>query len=962
MRSIWRVEMLGTLQAVGEDAAVSRFRTRRVGLLLAYLAYFSERSHSREELAEMLWPECEPELGRRNLRQTLSSLRRPLEPPGVPAGAVLTAKQGRVSLNLEFVNTDVAEFKAAVRSERTDDLRRAVEVYRGDLLPGHYEDWVLRERLHLEDLYVSALKQLVKVCEAEGRVDEGIHYVRLALAKDNLQEDLHAALMRFYIASERSASALQHFEDWRATAERELNDEPGLETRRLAERARRSVPATVGETIAVVPLEPARSERSQIIRLPVQLTRFFGREEDRERALGSLLEGVRLVSFLGPAGTGKTRLSVEVGRRLAEQQGWNVWFVSLADYADGAQLLSAVCEGMRLPTEAGNSPLEAISANLSGAKNLLILDNLEHILESAIPRVQSLLTDVPNVAILVTSRHSLKLEGEHEMDLGTLPIPKDESDLAGLAEAASVQLFVDRAQAVVPDFQLTAHNSRAVAAICTQLDGLPLALEIAAGLSHAFTPLQMLQNLEHRLELLRSRRRDLSERHRSLRAAIDYSYELLSPELQRFFMALSVFRGGVTLEAADRVCGVGATLRMTLDLQERSLLRADEAAEGSPARFRLLESFREYGAELLSGEELGDLKARHAAYYREQGKAAAQHDRENLLAALRFYFDEGQPSECVALLVALHGFTMVGHDVTRALAVDPRFDSFEPLDQIMLLRLLADAHLYPSEFEESYRVSERALEIARRIGREDQVAICKRGVGVAAGYLGRREEGIALTREFLAYAEKVGDLRMMEHAYNAIGTELWVMGRGEEARKEFDGALLAARKLHGSEIPWQVHYNQGRVRLDAGELDDGMQFANDGVRASKLKNEELGLSMCLSLVARYHRLKGNQTAALATSHESMVRRRKVGFSFWTLLALMEHAMILAEIGRSAEAATLLAASRGVTRLNRVMDDREFSATVDRVKSQLSETAFEQAWAEGLGMNMDEAFWFAARFR
>jgi len=979
--------MLGTLQAEAEagELVITRFRTRRVGLLLAYLAYYPDRSHSREELAEMLWPDCDPEFARQNLRQALASLRRHLEPPSVPSGAVLVAKQARISLNSAHVTTDVAEFtrllKAATsatsNARKIEKLKRAVDIYRGDLLPGYYEEWVQRERLHLEDLLVSALQSLIYACEVEGQVDEAIHFVRMALAKDHLKEDLHAALMRLYLSAERPASALQHFQEWKETLASEFGDEPGDEILDLAERARVGAPLVGGRRGNTPVAEQAAGEPEEaetIVRLPVQLTRFFGRTRERDRVVGELAEmRARLVSLLGPAGTGKTRLSIEVGRRLADDHGWNVWFVPLADYSDASLALDAVATAMRLRNEAGNGSLEVLRAHLTGRKNLLILDNLEHILEGVVPTVEALLREIPGISLLATSRQCLKLGGELEVDLDALPIPGEDVVLPQeLAEFPSVQLFADRAQSVMPDFQITPHNARAIASICSHLDGLPLALEIAAGLSNAFTPSQILQNFDHPLELLRSRRRDLSSRHRSLRAAIDYSYALLTPEQQRFFAELSVFRGGFTIEAANRIClsGSGRTkakcMRMVLDLQERSIVRSEEAAEGHPARFRLLESFREYGMEHLSAEDELSLRERHATYFFEKKRPSgtephADGDRENRLAALRFFVEQGRSHECVTMLHSIHEYSTVGHDTIRELARSPNFDTFDPVDQIMLLRLLADAHLYPSEFEESLRVAEQALAVSEKIGREDLVAICHRGVAVSALYLGKREEAVAHTLKFVAYADKVGDTRMIEHGYNALGGEYWSNGDFPAAFAAFESALVAATKLYGSsELPWPMLYNMARVRLDTGLLDDGMPYAAEGLRLATARGDEYGVSMCLYLVALYHRLKGNLVAALATSHEMLLKRRKAGFVYWTLNAIQGHASILVAMGRYREAATLFAASRGVTKLKRVVDLQEHESGVALARENLSEWDFEQAWAEGLAMSMDEAFRFAVK--
>jgi len=978
MKPMWRVEMLGTLQARSEDATIVRFRTRKVGLLLAYLAYHSGRSHSRDELADMLWPDTEPEHARRNLRQALSSLRHHLEPPPLPTGAVLVTKQGSVSLNGAYVATDVAELHARVRraatvsdeAERIQELSNAVGLFRGELLTGYYEEWVQRERLQLEDLLVSTIQNLIHAYEAQGQLEEAIRYVHLAIAKDHLKEDLHGTLIRLYLASERPASARRHFEEWRQIVNSELGDEPSQVLRELIERlpGPRLVPPK-GPGTPLLKIE----EKAMTVDLPLQLTRFFGREAERQRAVEEFtIHGSRLVTFTGPAGMGKTRLAIETARELADRHGWNVWFVGLADIADGSLLLDAAAKALRLRPEAGVSPTEALNAHLSGERNLLILDNLEHIVEDAAPQVLSLLHEVPVANLLVTSRQALKLGGEREIDVEALGVPNEEgavpTGLSDLAAFPSVRLFADRAQAILPDFQITAHNFRVVGEICRRLDGLPLALEIAAGLSGTFTPSQILKNLENRLEILRTRRRDLSLRHRSLRAAIDYSYDILPDDLRRLFVELSVFRGGFSLDAVSAICLVGTTparkpgdwLRMILDLQERSLLRSEEANENAPPRFRLLETFREYGAERLEESAKVALRQRHAEFFLHFPREKGDQERENQRAALQFYFERRDISECVTLLQALHSFTFVGRETILSLTDSPEFDEFKPLDRIILLRLLANAHLYTSQFEESHRVSVQALKIAEAVRLEDQVAICRRGISVAAGYLGHTEEAITHDREFAAYAEKTGDLRMMENAYNGLGFDHWLNGNLPEALATFHQAHKASLKLHHGEPIWLVLYNLARVSLDMERLDDGFEFANEALRLAQGKEDDFGVSMSLSLVVRYQRLKGNLTAALATNHEALIKRRKAGFLYWTQMAIQDHASILEAMGRTKEAATLLASSRGIMKAKREPDIQEHRSIAEKIRANLPADQFEQAWAEGLALTLEQAFQTALR--
>ncbi len=800
MRSIWHIELLGTLQAKSEFETISRFRTRRVGLILAYLALFSNQSHSREELAFLLWPEEDEEVARRNLRQALSSLRRHLEPPPLPHGSVLTVKQSNIGLNVELVTTDVGEFeKLAKRASklnsadaRMDALEQALSHYKGVLLPGVYADWVQSERQRLEDEYVAALKGLAKLAKSTGKAENAVSHLRLALAKEPLDEELHTALISLYLETGRPTQALRQYTDLENALEAELNCKPGREAQELSARARSAGASRppeepiVAERLAQEPHEAplAIVARPKQVQLPVRLTRFHGRSKEIETVLGLLLdESSRLVSLVGPAGVGKTRLSHEASARLGEQFDWNVWFVPLADISSGTMLLDTIADVLNARRDERLSALDQIKLLVKGTQNLIVLDNLEHILESVAPEVRYLLAELPGAKFLATSRQSLKIEGEREIEIEPLPFPNpgatadalSQEALAELSQFPSIQLFINRCQSIHPDYQLTVNNARTVSAICERLEGLPLALEIGAGLTNAFTAGQLLQNLDNRLDILKNRRRDAISRHRSLRAAIDYSYELLSPELQRFFSALSVFRGGFTISAADRICAgwievevktaVGKRrqqercLRMLLDLQERSLLRADDALASQEARFRLMEAFREYGREQLSQSEEESLQERHALYYYELVRKAAEissrevglmvrAERDNVSAALQTLTETGRLEETIRLL------DYSGHrgpggrsrqmesGLVQRLVGDPRLKDVPGEHVVTLQRMLANIALYDGDYEAAEIACGRALDIARAIDSPQAIAISYNALAVVYGYRGDNEKAL----------------------------------------------------------------------------------------------------------------------------------------------------------------------------------------------------------------------------
>jgi predicted ATPase/DNA-binding SARP family transcriptional activator len=469
--------------------------------------------------------------------------------------------------------------------------------------------------------------------------------------------------------------------------------------------------------------------------LPLQLTRFFGREAEIARLCSILIsppasreaqrtrrrtgedpdpfnseslrdlcvsceaggelaahKACRLLTLTGLGGSGKTRLALEVAERLRTPFHGAVWFIPLQDLTDARLIPDKLLDVLRLPRSPQIEPIEQAAAFLSRQPSLLLLDNFEHLVEHGAPLVQTLLEQTPALTCLVTSRQRLNLAGEQEFPVAPLPVPttapdktdpsdppnpSDPTDPALLIQCPSVALFLDRAQATRPDFQLTRTNAAAVMGVCARLEGLPLALELAAARIGALAPAQILERLSQRFDLLATTRRGAAPRHRSLRAALEWSYQLLSPELQRFFARLSVFQGGWTLEAVEAVCDEPNALQYLEQLRECTLVQAAEA--GGEMWFRLLETLREYGAEQLGSEEREAVAHRHASYYLAVAERADQvawferleRELDNLRAALAWLEGSRRIQEARRLGAALREFvTPVAGDGTPGYSGD----------------------------------------------------------------------------------------------------------------------------------------------------------------------------------------------------------------------------------------------------------------------------------------------------
>ncbi|MGH2699560.1 MAG: ATP-binding protein, partial [Actinomycetota bacterium] len=395
--------------------------------------------------------------------------------------------------------------------------------------------------------------------------------------------------------------------------------------------------------------------------LPLQLTSFVGREGEIAK-VRHLLDRTRLLTLSGPGGTGKTRLALQVATDVLTEYRDGAFFVDLSAVTDPALVPSAVARVLRVEEVAERPILEAVKDHLSSKELLLVLDNFEQVAEAA-PAVEMLLTAAPGLRVLVTSRVVLSLRGEQEYPVPPLEPPDVDGllDLQALRRVDSVRLFTDRAVAVSPRFQVTEKNAAAVAAITARLDGLPLAIELAATRAKVLTPEQMLPRLQECLSVLTSGAKNLPERQRTLRGAITWSHELLEPSERGLFARLSVFTGGWTLEAAEVVC-VPEELGLDIldglsSLVDQSLIRRSESDGGDP-RFSMLETIREFGQEqLMVRGERDLLRRRHAGHFLELAVEAESHliaedqgqwldlcDREhaNIRAALRWAIEAGE--------------------------------------------------------------------------------------------------------------------------------------------------------------------------------------------------------------------------------------------------------------------------------------------------------------------------------
>jgi predicted ATPase len=654
-------------------------------------------------------------------------------------------------------------------------------------------------------------------------------------------------------------------------------------------------------------------------RLPAFFTRFFGREDERAELHRLLADPcVRLVTLSGAGGTGKTRLVIEVARErqkialLSEV----VWFAPLADLSDSRLLPGALADSLGLERPGPADLTEQVVAHLSAcSRSLLVLDNFEQLVDADGPAlVRTLLERVPTLTCLVTSRKRLLIDAEREFVVGPLRPPREcaRDEERGdperlLGACACVALFVERAQQARPDFQITRRNAPAIAQLCDRLDGIPLALELAAARANVLSPAQMMaQLLEGRGDLLVSRRRDLVPRHRSLRAAIEWSWRLLSPDLQRFFAALSVFRGGWTVEAAEAVCEEPLALDCLAQLREASLLLTKENSDGS-IRFALLETLREFADEQLPDEARAHLQRRHAEYY----LALAEHEEPRLegthqQTALCVLAAEDDNLRAVFAACAAAGWTAWELRLAAALAAYWNIRSYvdegrerletalrrdkkertEPTREraraLYGAALLADLQENPAAGR-SY-VTE-ALAIWRRL--EDNAGIIRalRALGSMERNTGHFAAAGDYLRQALDLCRATNDNKAEAHVLYQIGSLVFNQYDLEEARLWYEQALRANEHFGDRLLEAHCTTNLGAVAFYQKRFTAAGSLLEQGRELYSTIGHTVGEAYCLWHLAEVAEAQGDLATARTLATQSLRLRHRLGQKveiLWTL--------------------------------------------------------------------------------
>lgn len=954
--SLCRVELFGGLRLVTPAQTLTHFRTRKTALLLAYLSVHLHQTHPRETLVDLLWEDSDLETGRTSLRVALSSLHKQFEQAGVPPGEVFSSDHFGICLRSSAVSTDLREMEQNIRlgrhaadpEEAILYLQRAIDPY--DVpLQGFYEEWVLQLQQQVQERYFRTLDELVQRLEQAGRRDDAQEYALRGIACDPLREEPRMALMRIYLARGYPMEARRVYQGWEQLVHEVLDADPSRAMQQLSRQA-----------------EADAQQKRQSVQmlcesaLPSTPARLFGREREVTWLMEQLRKDTsRLTTITGEGGLGKTALATEVARRLVGE-GRRTWMVDASEVRHRDALLEQILHTLGAAPDTEGAMSLAIRA-LGGYPSVLVLDNFEQMDPTGVEMVSELLQALPLLQILVTSRRRLGIQQEQVLRLRPLEAPPvgtwcerseklpDSSALEQLGQYPCVQLFVQQAQTVRAGFQLTRENAAAVADICRCLEGVPLAIVLAASRTRVLSPSQIFHAIQQQMDVLSAPHALPPERHRSLHAALEWSYDLLSPELKQAFTMFAVFRGGWGLAGATSVMtgaipaegeAPNVTVLDTLDaLIESSLVHLEE--QGGEARYWMLEVVRRYALEKLQQEPYAEEAfARHFLFYSQlaacanqgrlgvqgahwRGKVALEH--QNMIGAIEY---------------ALH------RDVSRQSPV--------------ALRMAANLWVFwmmQGFLVEGRQVLSRLITAYEHVT-EEQVSHWWAWAAMGAGALAWMQRDLStaepLLRQCLHRFQQEGDSEGQAFAAIWLGNVLYRMGEVEQAEGAYVHSMAMAEEAQSLEARTYATMWMGNLAQRAGDRERALRLYRSCLQVAEQNNDLYALGFVhynLGQIA----LHAGDSAECAQQLLRCLRIRaqledRPGF----LEAMESFAALCTRTGHGATAAQLLGASASLRQSLHLPPAPHLPEAAEALRQRMDEEVYQQHAEQGRSLSLWEA--------
>ena len=884
------VRLSGTFD-IKYDGKPVTISSRAAQSLFAYLIVTAGTFHRREKLAGIFWPDATEEKARAYLRHEIWRIRNV-----IPSSNLLLSNSFGITFNSSIDYwLDVQALEKLTEAASTDNLMAALANYERELLPGFYEEWIVIEREHLQSVYEHKMARLLELLESQKRWQDILDWAEQWILFGHTPETAYQALMSTYDALGDRAKVASTYERC-VQALRVLDLEPSEQTRALAFR------------------------RTHPLNIPIPLTSFIGRERELKE-VADLLSKSRLVTLTGSGGVGKTRLSIQVVADVLDMFPDGIWFLDLAPLSDPGLVPNTLASllGLRESDATKLSVTDLLINYFRSRVALVIFDNCEHLIESCAQLVNSLLTSSQNLSILVTSREALRVAGEIPYRVPSLGVPKTQTDMEVLASIESLRLFTERASAVSIGFTLTSQNASNVAQICRRLDGIPLALELAAARTNMLTVEQISKRLDDRFNFLTRGLRSALPRHQTLRAMIDWSYDLLSEQERVLFRRLAVFVGGWTLEAAEEVCsGDGIESDDVLDLLSqlvnKSLVLVETAQgethypAGGSLRYRRLETIRQFAGEKLSKTaEAARLRDRHLAYFLKVAEEIEPYlmeakqsewmdyldlELENIRLALEWSTSNQRGEEALRLFGSLGWFWYIrchigeGEGWLRR-AMELRGKASKSA-QAKALGSAGWLNYAKDDLSAAISFHRASLDLYRELDDQKGISTQLQFLGVVEFGRGNRVQARPLLEESLRISRKVNNKSAMPRVLMHLGIFLEMEGDYVAAWRYYEESLAICREIQEGHLTMVVLGTMGHIALAQKNTLQAREYYREALDIClKLKNKRttsetlLNFAEMLCAEARYSesaRLHGfaetlfNESESLTESHLAEIKR------------------------------------------------------------------------------------------
>ena len=984
--SVLRVRTLGafTVWRGSERIPAAAWSRHKAAALFKVLLGAPGHRLRREQIVEALWPNAAPGRGDNSLRFTLHQLRAIVDPPQMP-GSYIQARVGLLELSATLHEggeaseqpvgwLDATAFAdaadAALAGEEIAACRAALDLYTGPYLPEvPYEDWAVGRREELAQLHLGVLVHHARIRARLDMPEETVDAWQAVLLADPCHEAAAYALMRLLAGRDQVADALRVYRTLAEALRADLQVLPAAAIGRLERQLHAWHGEAAPDPDVRVPGAPTTGAAGAFeweappdaampnlpaprgTNLPMAVTSFIGRQREQS-AIRDVLASARLLTLTGTGGAGKTRLAVQVAGTLQERFPDGVWLVGLAPLSSPDLVPVSVATALGLTqAELG---LGGLLDLLRPKRLLLVLDNCEHLLDACAELASAVLAACPAVRLLATSRESLNIPGETTYQVPPLSIPTlgRAPGLEDMLQYEAVQLFLDRAGAHRHGFALTARNAQAVATICARLDGSPLAIELAAARVRALPVEEIATRLDDRFRLLTGGPRTVLPRHQTLRAALDWSHDLLSEPERILLRRLAVFAGGCTLQAAESVCANGAVgdwevLDLLTALEVKSLIEMAERNGG--ARYRLLETMRQYAQERLAASgEMADIHARHLRWciaQAEQGVPALSGPGQRAwLDHLAVEHDNLRAALSWSLLLETRQHAGVGAALRLAGLLWPFW--------------WRHGHLH-----EGRRWLEDVLAITGNVRSADR-AHALDGAGVLAADQGDYVRAAALHEESLALWRDLGDSQGIAAALNNGGSVLQQQGDYARASALHEESLALWRDLGDRQGIAKALNQLGCLAWDdGGDYDRATALLTESLALRRDPDDTRGIAIALNNLGLVAFQRGDYDRAAALLIESLALRRDLGDTRGIAECLEGLAAIAIAQGQAERAAHLFGAASaaqeavGLPRLPATI-----RATLDQAagaaRMVLGEAAFAAAWAWGRALGLEEAISYA----